>query len=381
MVVRPCVREDAAAAQALRGLAFGGPREADPSWVDSPGFTAAVAELGGAVVGFTRVWAFRQFFGGRAVPCGGVASVAVAPHARGRGVASALLDDALVGMREAGQAVSALFPYVKRPYRARGWEHAGALERVRVPLAELRVPRVDVEVRPGTAADLAGAQDAYLRTARDIDGMFDRTTPGFTVERALAEDVFTVAVDGSGVRGYLVARRPDGSTVDVLDLVADDVDTAHALLGQVASWAGYTPEAGLRVLDPALLDLVLPSSVTRGAHVETWMLRVVDLPAAVAARGWPHAPDLAVDVEVVDEHAPWQAGRWRLTAEGGQVRAERGGEGSVRLLARALGPWFAGAASSGQLRRSGLLDGDAEAARALDRLVGGPGLPRLADAF
>ena len=137
MSVRPLERADAAAVHELRRLAFGGPRDADTSWVDSPGWSGRVAELDGAPVGFTRVWDFRQFFGGQPVPSGGVASVAVAAHARGRGVASALLDDALVGMRAAGQVVSTLFPYVKPPYRGRGWEHAGALEHVRVPLAEL----------------------------------------------------------------------------------------------------------------------------------------------------------------------------------------------------------------------------------------------------
>jgi predicted acetyltransferase len=115
-----------------------------------------------------------------------------------------------------------------------------------------------------------------------------------------------------------------------------------------------------------------------------WMLRVVDLPAAVAARGWPAAAYLApvsVDIEVVDEHAPWQAGRHRLVADGGKVVCEPGGEGTVRLQARALGPWYAGSADSAMLRRGGLLDGDATAARVLDLLTGAPRVPRMADSF
>ena len=113
----------------------------------------------------------------------------------------------------------------------------------------------------------------------------------------------------------------------------------------------------------------------------TWMLRVVDLPAAVAARGWPRTNDVAVDVEIIDPHAPWHAGPHRIVVEDGVVRVEPGGIGAVRLHARALGPWFAGAQNTHALRRAGLLEGDPADAVVLDQLVGASGVPRLADFF
>ncbi|WP_110079300.1 GNAT family N-acetyltransferase [Actinokineospora spheciospongiae] len=382
MTVRPFRTSDADDAYRLRRLAFGGPREVDPDWAGTPGWTGLTAELGGQRVGFARIWEYRQFFGGRAVPMGGIASVAVAAHARGRRVASALLDESLPLMREAGQGISTLFPYVVRPYRQRGWEHAGVLERATVPLAGLAsAPRSTREVRPATAADLGEVHRAYLRTASTIDGPLDRGTSAFTLEDALDLDLLTVVPGPDGITGYLSADRPDGESLHVHDFVADDADTAHALLHQLASWAGHTEVATVRVLDSALFDLLIPGAVTRGSHVETWMLRVVDLPTALADRGWPHAPDLTVDLDVTDRHAPWNAGRWRLTAAGGTVHCERGGDGTVRLAARALGPWYSGASSTAELRRAGLLDGDPAAARALDLLTGAPGGPRTADAF
>jgi len=90
-----------------------------------------------------------------------------------------------------------------------------------------------------------------------------------------------------------------------------------------------------------------------------------------------------VDVEIVDEHASWHAGRHRVVVENGAVRCEPGGSGAVRLSARALGPWYAGAASTGTLRRLGLVDGDPTQAALLDALAGSgsTGGARLADAF
>src|SRR5256885_1026195 len=113
-------------------IAFGGPREPDASrrpekyWPDGrDSWWGLVAELDGRPAGFLRSRDYRQFFGGRAVPMGGLASVAVDPYARGRGVATALLDRAIVGLREAGQWISALYPSAPPLYRARGWGPVG----------------------------------------------------------------------------------------------------------------------------------------------------------------------------------------------------------------------------------------------------------------
>jgi hypothetical protein len=53
----------------------------------------------------------------------------------------------------------------------------------------------------------------------------------------------------------------------------------------------------------------------------------------------------------------------------------------VRLHARALGPWFSGAASTGALRGAGLLDGDALNAGMLDTLTAAHGPARMLDTF
>ena len=47
------------------------------------------------------------------------------------------------------------------------------------------------------------------------------------------------------------------------------------------------------------------------------MLRVVDAPAAIAARGFPAATSLSVPLDIADGALPANAGRWELTvAEG-----------------------------------------------------------------
>jgi predicted acetyltransferase len=390
VIVRPYRDGDDEDVYRLSRLAFGGPREPEPAhlWSHRPaGWHALVAEEAGRLAGTVRVRDYAQFFGGSAVSMGGVASVAVDPHARGHGLATALLDAILPVMRERGQVISALYPSVPPLYRARGWEQTGNYERVKLRpelFTMLPKPTSPVVLKRAEAADLPALHDTYLAFASTVDGMLDRSTAAFEPAHVLDVDVVEIAPGPDGtVRGYLVADRPEGEQLITYDLVALDRDTALGLLANLGRWTGIMSEISVRIVDPAWWQLLMNLPVVHDVVNHPWMLRVVDLPAAVAARGWPAARYLSgtVDIEVVDEHAPWQAGRHRLVADGGKVVCEPGGSGAVRLLARALGPWYAGSADSAMLRRAGLLDGDPADTALLDLLTGAPHPVRMADSF
>jgi predicted acetyltransferase len=391
VIIRPPRDEDDRQIYEVNRLAFGGPREPDERRLWShrkEGWYGFVAELDGRVVGTLKVREYQQFFGGQVVPMGGVASVAVAPSARGRGVASALVDAALPALLDRGHSLSALYPTVPPLYRSRGWEQTGNYESVILRpelFASLPRPAARQAMRRATEADLSAIHDCYLRFAQTFDGMLDRSTAAFQLARMLENDLVEVVPGEDGtIRGYLVGERPDWDKLTIEDLVADDRETALTLFANLASWSGLVSEITLRINDPAWWQLLVTQPVLHDIRNHPWMLRVIDLPAAVAARGWPLAAHLAptsVDIEVIDEHAPWQAGRHRLVVDGDKVVCEPGGEGTVRLQARALGPWYAGSADTAMLRRGGLLDGDPAAAQVLDLLTGAPRLPRMADSF
>jgi predicted acetyltransferase len=375
----------------IRRLAFGGPREPESSKdhfsYRPEGHWALVAELDGEAVGCVRVRNYHQFFGGVAVPMGGLSTVAVDAHARGHGVANAMLDAVLPGLRERGQSISALFPSVPPLYRGRGWEQTGTNERVSLhpnALARLPKPATRPVMRRLRKDDLPAIHQAYVTYASTVDGMLDRSEPGFNHADFLDFDIVDLVPGPDGILGYLWAERTSDVKISCNDLVALDRDTALGLLHNLSLWAGNIEEISLRIIDPAWWELLIDQPVEHEKHNHPWMLRVVDLPVAVAARGWPlaaHLADLSVDIEVIDEHAPWQAGRHRLIVESGTVRCERGGSGAVQLSARALGPWYAGSADTARLRRGGLLVGDRDAARLLDVLTGAPNPVMMGNAF
>ena len=385
MRIRELAEDDLDAVFRLRKLAFGSTER--PQRIVRPGSHGLVAEIDGRVAGVLGIGAYAQFYGGAAVPMGGIGGVAVNGASRGRGVANALLREALTTMREHGQAISALYPTVPTLYRKFGWERTGVFEWVELPMDRLlSVPRPSEPIpsRPARESDLAALHDCYLEVARTVDGLADRRPPRIDLAEVLEMDLVSVLPGPNGLRGYLTATREAGGDMGrlkVFDLIGVDVEAQLTLLASLASWAGTLEAVDLRITDPATVGLLGGTPLRHSVWTSTWMQRVVDLPAAVAARGWPRLANAAVDLEVVDEHAPWHAGRHRLVAEDGAVRVEPGGSGAVRLHARALGPWFSGAQNTHALRRAGLLEGDPADAVVLDQLAGSAGTPRLADFF
>src|SRR4029077_14645615 len=58
------------------------------------------------------------------------------------------------------------------------------------------------------------------------------------------------------------------------------------------------------------------------ADRKSWILRLLDAPAAIAARGFP-ATDLAVPLRITDDLRPANSGRWDLTVLAGEGRLSR----------------------------------------------------------
>lgn len=332
-----------------------------------------------------------HWFGGRVVPASGVAGVAVAAEVRGTGLARTVLTRLLAGARDRGAVISTLFDTIPFPYRRLGWEEVGALTQLALPTMALTVvkPTSDVTLRPATERDVPAIHELYRTVARSSAGMIERSGPLFdqTPAQFLADfHGVTVAVGATGaVDGYASWDRGPGYDADgkvaVFDLIGVTPHATAALLSMLGGWMSAAPTVVLRVPDDDPALLMVASAAATVESRQPWMLRVVDVPGAVAARGWPRHLDLAVDLELVDDVCPWNAGRWRLVVHAGEGRLEAGGRGTVRLTERGLALLYAGAAGTAVARRAGLLSGGDQASdQYLDAAFAGP-RPSLLDYF
>ncbi len=112
-----------------------------------------------------------------------------------------------------------------------------------------------------------------------------------------------------------------------------------------------------------------------------WMLRVLDAPAAVEARGFPSGLEVQVHLELRDSQLAENSGRFVLDVSKGRGQLAPGGSGSIELAIGDFAPLFSGWASATALARVGRLRGGTPEEWAfLDAAFAGP-TPWMVDEF
>ena len=329
----------------------------------------------------------RQWWHGRAMPMAGVAGVKVAPECRGRGIGRRMMTELFGQIAERGYPVSVLWPATMPIYRSLGWELGGGLYQATVPARELRSllapdpavadpavadPAVagpghgdlraavnDVVVRRAAPEDAAGVI-AVLGKAHEAgrhNGPLTRDEE--TVRDWLArDDIYAYLADD----GFL-AYQWDGDNDDAIfaeRIVAASPVTYRALWSVLASHSSTAREIRAKLAPEDPLWWLTRERDVRLARRSMWMLRVVDAPAAIGARGFPPSVSLSVPLVIADAARPSNSGRWRLEVADGKGTLTPDGAGAGRaglgLGARGLAGLFGGTPVS-TLRHAGLVSG------------------------
>ncbi len=327
-----------------------------------------------------------QWFGGRSVPMVGVGTVGVSPVHRGRGTATRLMGHLLREARASGAPLSTLFPATQPLYRRVGYEHAGARYEIRAQVPALVLGERTLSLRAIEPKDEAAVTACYQRLARTRPGWLDRGDVLWGRVRVLrGEPAHGYLVEGaSGVEGYvyLVRRQVEPLKLElvVTDLVASTPAAARRLLSFLGDHHSLAKEAvWFGGGDEPLLMLLKEQSYAVKLHFH-WMVRVLDVAAALEARGWPAGAAGALHLEVEDDLFPENSGRFVLEVSDGVARVRRGGEGRMRLHVRSLAPLYTGFYRAEGLRAAGALEADDDSVRVAMNLFSGP-QPSMRDMF
>jgi len=347
-------------------------RQAMSAALDEGEYLGAFA--GSRAVGAALFFDMRQWWLGRPVAMAGVSGVKVAPEDRGKGIGRALMTALLAEIAARGYPLSALYPATMPLYRSLGWELAGGRNLAVIPAHSLRslvAPDPSVSGGSGPAgsgvspggivsprASRAAEARVNLRRAGPNDEAevlrvigqaheFARDCGAITfavaVRRWLSDpDTYTYLADD----GFLAYRWSEGNEEIFVDRVLGaSAETTRALWSVVASHASIaeTVRAHVGPADPFWwLTRERDANITNRSM---WMLRVVDAPAAIAARGFPPSCELTVQLRISDEARPLNSGLWELAVSGGKGFLSRasGPAGAVLTLgARGLAALYAG---------------------------------------
>jgi predicted acetyltransferase len=312
------------------------------------------------------------------VAAAGVGYVGVLPSHRRRGLLKAMMARQLDDVADRGEALAILTASEGAIYRRFGYGPASFCQEVRIDAKQARFGAEPAD--PG-GMRLIDAEEA----AKVLPEVFDRVrrqTPG-DIDRspALWEHLLADREphrDGFGAAWYALhetAGSADGfvryrvkgawdhgiatSTLRVADFTATTPNVA------LAQWAYLLSVDLVSVIewDNVPLDWAVPFaladlrqarfSVGEGDFV--WV-RFLDIPAALAGRGYP--VDGRVVFDVADDFRPEVAGRYELVVSGGAGACRRlgpgqGGDGSLALDVSDLGSAYLGGVRFSTLARAG----------------------------
>ncbi|GAA2085681.1 GNAT family N-acetyltransferase [Kitasatospora saccharophila] len=364
-------------------VAFGGDQESPQErelWRRLIGVERTLAVWSdGQLVGGGGSFDFRLVVpGGAVVPAAGVAAVGVLPTHRRRGALTALMRGQLDGVRAAGEPLAVLT--ASEPVIYGRFGYGPATRKAAVSMLRGRV-RVHTPERDGgvvlrladPVAELPRCEELYARLATARPGTLLRR-PGWEavpvldvpsgrggfspLQCVLAED------PGSGeLLGYArYAVKSEWTDRGAAGVVRVRVVQAGRPWVAARLWEFLLDldltervEADNLPVDDALLHLVSDVRHLLPRIVDGMYLRLVDLPAALEARGYPAAVDVVLGV--TDAFCPWNAGRWRLTAApGGPVSCVRTGDpAELELDVRELASVYLGGGSLAALAAAGLV--------------------------
>jgi predicted acetyltransferase len=342
-------------------------------------------ESGRPVAGLTLI-PMAQLFGGRAVPMTGVNLVGTAPEARGRGVATRLMEASVREMRASGVPISTLYPAKQTLYRRVGWEIAGARWELSVGARDIDVTSRDLAVRASGPDDLPAIRTLHRESITGATGPIER--PDFMWRRVVdppKRDALGFVVEGAaGPEGYvyLHVARSEGlrQELTITDLAAATPSAARRLLRFLADhdsladrivWFGNPA-------DPLLGFLA--EFVWKGRVFFPWMVRILDVKAALEARGYPLGLRAELHLEIEDPLLAENAGRFVLEVADGTGRVRSGGRGSIRAHVRGLAAIYGGWITPRAARTLALLDATEAELAAAAPVFAGP-VPWMSDMF
>ena len=343
---------------------------------------------------------FTMRANGRAVAMGGVTAVGTLPEYRRQGIVRSITTRSFADMRERGQAVAALWASQAAIYQRYGYALSSAMVTYRIDTVDVafadgnggsaRVARTDVEngfeVMKKLYIEFVAQRTGYLHRSKplwmnNVLSSNQQTGP-LHVAIAYAPNGTPAGYVAYHVRNEKVAHPTRAQELVVKDLVWLNADAYRSLW----SWLGRHDLVGriswmrAPVDDPAPELLVEPRLLNPQPRDGFW-LRVVDVPAALAQRGYQTSDAITLDV-AKDDLAPWNGGRIRLECSpDGAAVAPSQGKADVALSVKALASLYSGYRSARQLAQWGMLDGDDAAVERATRIFATWHAPHCPDHF
>lgn len=329
---RPISEADQARFIAIESQAFGDEPANVERWLNNePGGDTRGLFDGGRLVAQLMLFPFQVMAGPRDVACGGLGSVATPPEERRRGYVERLLRESCAEMRERHMPLCLLFPFKASFYRRFGW--ATCMER-RVYSGRPDLFSSFLRQQCGRFEPVGEAQIAELDTiyAGALRGRFGplRRNEAWWRRQVLSDGkkpyyAYVWRDEHGRGRAYVIYRwekRLAGNAMVCREIVALDPEARAQLFGFIANHDSQSGEVVFRAPADAPVNLLLPDPLA--CEIEAYfMLRLVDVAAALAAYPFPNTCTGRLTLAVADDWLPDNAGVFELEVARGAAQVRR----------------------------------------------------------
>ncbi|HMG25166.1 MAG TPA: sterol carrier protein domain-containing protein, partial [Kofleriaceae bacterium] len=168
----------------------------------------------------------------------------------------------------------------------------------------------------------------------------------------------------------------------VRDLVAVTPRAGRRILRLLADHRSMADHAVVYAAPGEPVLQLLGEEPWRIADHQRWMVRVLDVPAALAARGWSACARGEIALDVRDDVIPDNQATFALAVDAGRAEVRRIAPGprAVAIDVRALAALYTGYLGAEELRARGGIEGDDGDLARLGSLFAGPA-PWMAEIF
>lgn len=311
------------------------------------------------------------------LPMGGIAGVCCLPASRGKGYAGECLRYSLDRMREAGQAVSMLYPFSWEYYRQFGWEWIGVTRAYRVETRSLPSSPESEYVHAAMPLDREKVMKCYTQYAHRYRGLLARTAKHWNtiLDDTDTNYTYTYLYERDGeTEGYLTLRDNSASLTNLREFIALTPRALAGLLGMLRRYDMQIEKFGWRAPENDLLWNRYYHWAIQTTIQPSVQARVVDVVAAL--QEWQPDPGKRgeLTLKIQDEAARWNQGVWRIQFEDGRVSVrESSANPQVEMDIQAFSQAYFGTPDIHRIRAADRLNVYEEAGfRALSDILQGP---------
>jgi len=336
--------------------------------------------LGDHPAGGLTLMPMGTFLGGKRVSLTGIAVVVVPAEHRGRGIGTTLTRDAIREVHVSGAALAGLYPATLPVYRHAGFEHAGVRYGVTLPIAgltlrddgTLKSDLKSMTLEPFEPARQRELEAFYTSLAPSYHGFLDRTAPIWAAKthhfRGEPTRGFLVRHNGTLEGYFFFLQKREGA--NPFDLIVTDVlfRTPRAGRRIAAYFADHWSIAReVRFLGSPFHPLfsLFTERVEKATLQDKWMLRIVNVKAAIEQRGYPAGLSTRFALDITDPLLESNTGLWEVHIEHGRATTHKTSTTILPILPvsiAALAPIYSGYQSPATLLAAGQIVADADPA-------------------